>query len=90
MPSYRVRFINEIARNERLYRCCQRVIIIQSAPSPERAVEAAKEKFARLEDIRDWKTHAALIELEPINIAEEPQTPSKSLTSKTLDALSVP
>jgi hypothetical protein len=65
MPSYCVRFINEIARNERLYRCCQRAIIIQSASSAERAVEAAKEQFARLEGIRDWKIHAALIELEP-------------------------
>src|SRR5437879_12037239 len=74
MPSYRVRFINEIPRNERLFRCCQRSIIIRSAPSAERAVEAAKEQFAELEGIRDWKIHAARIEVEPIDIAEEPDT----------------
>jgi hypothetical protein len=71
MPSYRVRFINEIPRNERLFRCCQRSILIRSAANAERAVEAAKEQFAQIEGIRDWKIHAALIELEPIDIANE-------------------
>ena len=74
MPSYRVRFINEIPRNERLFRCCQRSIIVRSASTAEQAVEAAKEQFAEIEGIRDWKIHAALIELEPIDIAEEPDT----------------
>ena len=60
MPSYRVCFINEIPRNDKLFRCCQRSIVIRSARSPERAVEAAKKRFARLEGIRDWKIHAAL------------------------------
>lgn len=83
MLSYRVRFINEIPRNERLFRCCQRSIIIRSAANAERAVEAAKEQFAQLEGIRDWKIHAALIEAEPIDIAEEPQTSAKLLTSHT-------
>ena len=54
MPSYRVRFINEIPRNERLFHCCQRSIVIRSAPSAERAVEAATEQFAELEGIRVW------------------------------------
>jgi len=79
MPSYRVRFINEIPRNERLFRCCQRSIIIRSASSAKRALEAAKEQFAELEGIRDWKIHAAQIELEPIDIAEEPDSPSRLL-----------
>jgi hypothetical protein len=68
MPSYRVRFINEIPRNERLFRCCQRSIIIRSARTPERAIEAAKKRFARLEGISNWKIHAGLIEIEPIHI----------------------
>jgi hypothetical protein len=68
MPSYRVRFINEIPRNERLFRCCQRSIIIRSARTPERAIEAAKKRFARLEGISNWKIHAALIEAESIDI----------------------
>ena len=67
MPDYRVCFMNEIARNNRLFRCCQRAIIIRSAPTAEWAVEAAKEQFARLEGIPDWKIHAALIEVEPMD-----------------------
>jgi hypothetical protein len=65
MSSYRVCFINEIPRHEKLFRCCQRTIVIRSARSAERAI-AAKKRFARLEGIRDWKIHAALIEIEPI------------------------
>jgi hypothetical protein len=68
MPSYRVCFMNEIPRNEKLFRCCQRSIIIRSARTSDRAIEAAKKKFARLEGIRDWKFHAALIEIEPIEV----------------------
>jgi hypothetical protein len=83
MPSYRVRFINEIPRNERLFHCCQRSIVIRSASSAERAVEAAKEQFAEREGIRDWKIHAAMIELEPIDVAEERNTPSKLLKPHT-------
>ena len=67
MPSYRVCFINEIPRNDKLFRCCQRSIVIRSARSAERAVEAAKKQFAELEGIRDWKIHAALIEIEPVD-----------------------
>jgi hypothetical protein len=63
MPSYRVCFINEIPRNEKLFRCCQRPIIIRSARTSDRG---RKKKFARLEGIRDWKIHAAPIETEPI------------------------
>jgi len=73
MPSYRVSFINEIPRNEKLFRCCQRVIIIRSARTPERAIEAAKKRFARLEGIRDWGIHASQIEIETIE--GEPELP---------------
>jgi hypothetical protein len=67
MASYRVCFLNEIPRNERLFRCCQRTIVIRAARSRERAVKAAKLRFARQEGIRDWKLHAAKIEVELIN-----------------------
>jgi hypothetical protein len=70
MSSYRVCFINEIPRNQKLFRCCQRSIIIRSARSPESAIEAAKKRFARLEGIREWKFHAAL--MEPIQIETKP------------------
>ena len=72
MASYRVCFFNDIARNDRLFRCCQRSIVIRRARSPERAVEAAKRRFARLEGIRNWKIHAALVEIEAIE--PEPAT----------------
>ena len=42
MPSYRVCFMNEIPRADKLFRCCQRSIIIRSAPNAELAVKAAK------------------------------------------------
>ena len=74
MPSYRVSFINEIPRNQRLFRCCQRVITIRSARTLDRAVEAAKKRFARLEGIRNWKIHAALIAIESIKTEPEHAT----------------
>jgi hypothetical protein len=81
MPNYRVSFMNAIPRNEKLFRCCQRSIIIRSAPSAERAVEAAKKQFAELERIRDWKIHAALIEIETIDLKSTPEkTPSRRET----------
>jgi hypothetical protein len=78
MPNYRVNFLNEIPRNEQLFHCCQRSIIIRSAPNAERAVEVAKKQFAGLEGIRDWKIHAALIEIETIDLEATPEkTPSR-------------
>jgi hypothetical protein len=88
MPSYRVRFMNEIPRNDRVFRCCQRSILIRSAPNIERALEAAKQEFAELEGIRDWKIHAAVIEIEPVEPRTEPEklpreaTPISSTSDK--------
>ena len=64
MPSYRVSFMNDIPRGGKLFHCCQRV---RTARSPERAVEAAKKRFARLEHICDWNIHASRIELEVLD-----------------------
>jgi len=75
MPSYRVCFMNEIPRNDKLFRCCQRSIIIKSAPSAEWAVETAKKQFAELEGISNWKIHAALIEVEAMEVEAELETP---------------
>jgi hypothetical protein len=75
MPSYRVCFMNEIPRADKLFRCCQRSIIIRSAPNADLAVEAAKKQFAELEGIRDWKFHAALIEVEAVDLEPEQETP---------------
>ena len=73
MPSYRVCFMNEIPRNDRLFRCCQRSILVRFAPNIERALEAAKQEFAELEGISDWKIHATLIEIEPVDLRTEPE-----------------
>jgi hypothetical protein len=70
MPSYRICFINEIPRGNHLFRCCQRSIVIRSARSPERAIEAAKKRFARIEGIPDWQIHAGMIEIREIDLSE--------------------
>src|SRR6516225_4931079 len=75
MPGYRVCFMNEIPRNDKLFRCCQRSLMIRSAPDAERAVEAAKQQFAKLEGIHDWKIHAAWIEVEQIEYETGPPDP---------------
>jgi hypothetical protein len=90
MPSYRVCFMNEIARNDRLFRCCQRSILIRSAPSAEWAVEAAKQQFAELEGIRDWKIRAALIEIEPVDLEAEPETPARTATPRSTHEEALP
>jgi hypothetical protein len=82
MTSYRVCFFNEIPRNDRLFKCCQRSIVIRAARTPERAIEAAKKRFARLEGIRDWKIHAGLVEIAPIDLEPIPQKPIATASGK--------
>ena len=65
-PVYRVCFLNEFARFGLVARPCQRAIIIRSTRSRERAIEAAKKRFARLEGVRDWRDHAKIIEVSII------------------------
>ena len=72
MPSYRVSFFNDIPRNAKLFHCCQRSIVVRAARSPERAVEVAKKRFARLEGICNWNIHAGRIELEVIDLPTKP------------------
>ena len=78
MPSYRVSFINDIPRGGKLFHCCQRSIVIRAARNPERAVEAAKKRFARLEDICNWNIHAGRIEPELIDLPKIRQSASAS------------
>ncbi|HEY2533005.1 MAG TPA: hypothetical protein VGJ20_34575 [Xanthobacteraceae bacterium] len=78
MPSYCVGFFNEIPRNDRLLKCCRRSIVIRSARTPERAIAAAKKRFARLEGIRDWKIHAGFIGIRAID--PKPTPPSRTST----------
>ena len=83
MTSYRVCFMNELPRNDKLFRCCQRSIVIRSAPSAEWAIEAAKKQFAELEGIRDWKIHAGLIEVEAADLNVEPEAISHKATPRS-------
>jgi len=63
-PIYRVHFKNRFARDGQVFMACQRSIDIRLAKSRERAIEAAKKRFARLEHISHWHLHAAIIEVE--------------------------
>ena len=72
MPSYRISFINDLPRNGKLFHCCQRSIVVRAARTPERAVEAAKKRFARREGICNWNIHAGRIELEVIDSPADP------------------
>jgi hypothetical protein len=74
MTEYRVSFINEIARNDRVFHPVQRSIVVRSAHSRARAIEVAKKRFARLEGIRDWKLHAVAIKVEVV----DPETGSEA------------
>jgi hypothetical protein len=82
MTSYRVCFFNEIPRNDRLFKCCQRSIVIRSARTSERAIEAAKKRFARLEHIPNWQIHAGSIEIEPIEPDQPPKSPTDMSAGK--------
>ena len=63
--AYRVSFFKDITNcYGKLFKMCQRSIVIRSARSPERAIRAAKIRFSRLERIRDWTLRAEKIELD--------------------------
>jgi hypothetical protein len=68
MTSYRVSFLNEITNEYgRERKVCRRSIVIRSARTPERAIEAAKRRFARLEGVSDWCLRAHEVEWEAID-----------------------
>jgi hypothetical protein len=58
---YRVCFLNRFARGAETITACQRAIVIPAATSPEAAIEAAKQRFAELEGIPNWRIHASMI-----------------------------
>jgi hypothetical protein len=67
MTSYRVSFFNELTNSSgKLCKVCQRSVDIRTARSLDRAVEAAKKRFARLERVREWRLHARLFEVETL------------------------
>jgi hypothetical protein len=73
MPSYRVDFLNEFARGDRVHKVCQRSIFVGAAENPETARDAAIKRFAELENIPDWRIHAAIIEIVPAASQTDPQ-----------------
>ena len=68
-PIYRVHFKNHFARGGGVHTPDQRAIDIHSAKSRDRAIQAAKKRFARREGITDWQIRASIIEVEEIAAA---------------------
>jgi hypothetical protein len=66
MAAYRVRFFKTLTCHGKTTDVCQRSIDIGSAPSQERAIEAAKQSFARLENITEWFLHADYVEVDAL------------------------
>ena len=65
---YRVSFVNELPNDSgHMFRCCQQSFEIYRARSRERAIEAAKLRFARHQAVRDWRARATAIEVEVIS-----------------------
>jgi hypothetical protein len=78
MKSYRVKFYNELRNDSgHMFHCLQRTVEIRHARSKDRAIEAAKWRFARRERIASWAIHAHSLEIEDIE-----QTTSTSLRPK--------
>jgi hypothetical protein len=79
MTAYRVSFFNELTNSSgKLFKVCQRSVDIRTARTLDRAVEAAKKRFARLEHIVEWRLHARLFEVEALVEAQAAATPSAS------------
>jgi len=65
MSAYRVKFMNDLMNSSgHNFHCCQEAIEIRSAKSEERAVQAAKHRFARRQAVPHWTIRAHLIEVE--------------------------
>jgi len=72
MTAYRIRFINELTNSSgHPFHCCQRVIEIRAAKSKDRAIQAAKHRFARHEHIPHWHIRAHALEVEEMRSGED-------------------
>lgn len=73
MTAYRVSFFNELTNSSgKLVKVCQRSVDIRVARTRDRAIEAAKKRFARLEHVGQWWLHARLVEIEDVADAIDP------------------
>ena len=59
-----MRFFKTVSSHGKTVNVCQRSIDVRSAPSPGRAVEVAKERFACLENVPNWLLHADYVEVD--------------------------
>lgn len=67
MEHYRVSFYNNLTNSSgHQFHCCQRTIDIRLAKSKDRALEAAKRRFARKEAVPHWSVRAHLVEIEAL------------------------
>lgn len=64
MACYQVRFFNNLLSSEgKQFKCLQRAILVQTATTPEDALEKAARRFERLEHVHNWKDHAQFAEI---------------------------
>lgn len=81
--AYRVSFFNNLTNcYGKPFKVCQRSIVIRSARSPARAIEAAKVRFARLEHICDWALHAEKIEVDVLPAEVARVSPARASNRK--------
>ena len=73
MTTYRVRFYNELVNSYgTAARVWQRTIEISQARSRDRALEAAKRRFARAEKVGCWDLRARCFEVQELPEEEAP------------------
>lgn len=74
MPRYRVRFIKTLCDDTgHPHRCLEGEVYIRHARDRDRAVRAAKSRFARIKQVPRWDLSADAFELDI-----EPEEPSSS------------
>jgi len=82
MNGYRIKFMNDLVNSSgHNFHCCQDAIEIRSAKSRERAIKAAKHRFARRQAVPHWTLHAHTIEVEEIPPVAQPQAIPAALRS---------
>ena len=70
MNTYRIMFFKTLTNcYGKSFDVCQRTIDIDSAEDPDRAVEEAKRRFERHEDIAKWFLHADYVEVDALSAA---------------------
>lgn len=78
MSQHQVRFIKRICDDTgHPYVCTQAVIEIRQAHTRDRAIQAAKHKFARMRKIKHWGMHADTFEVK--DMAPEGGAPQSTL-----------